>query len=90
MIISFTPDPIVKVASSVPSVFKRARLFLNVPLYPVKSPQISIFPSGWSAILLIALELSIIPAPVAKLVSRLPLVLRRAILPLAISLYPVK
>ena len=83
-----TPVSVRKLVSRVPSVFKRAIFPLAVPLYVVKKPQISIFPSGWIATLDTS---SFIPTPVArKPVSSDPFVLRRVIHSLESQLYCVK
>ena len=48
----FAPTVVTKPVSSVPLVLSLAMRFAVIQLYPVKPPQISVFPSGWRTIVM--------------------------------------
>jgi len=81
------PAHISNVVSSVPSVFKRAKSLLATPLYVVKLPQIITFPSDCIAVENME---ALAPAPVANVISNVPLLFKRATPPLAVPSYNVK
>lgn len=74
---------IVKESSIVPPVLRRMIPFAVTQLYAVKFPQAMIFPSFWTAR---ALTEPLNQAPMVNHVSRVPSVLRRMILVIAVQL----
>lgn len=80
-------DPIKNQVSISPPLFIRAILFDPDPLYAVKVPPTTIFPSLWIAN---ALTIPLHQAQTVKFVSNVPLVLRRIILLIEVPLYVLK
>ena len=72
--------------STVPSLFKRTILFVDVPLYVVNHHPTTIFPSFCKAKARTSLSHHI---PIAKVVSMVPSALRRMILFAVVPLYVV-